>query len=1515
MTYPRPVCESLENRWLLSASVFQQVMASAVPIDVAPKGTVTIDAPETAGAYSFTARASGVVSVTMQEGGTRPLLRAWRGSAVAAASYTGAMQFYVTAGTTYHVQTQGGLSPGNVMVTVVSKATDDVGDDAAGSRLVVQGASGAFGAAGRMNYNGDVDMLRTVARKTGQMRLSITGPVSVEAQDASGNVLAVSSEGRLALDVLAGQTYFLRVYSDSGATGIYVLRGLPTLAADLAAATELLPPAGGQLPVADSLASGQTQAYRLTVPASGVITVTLAGWSGLDAKLALYNTDGTLLRVNDNAAAGTKDSKISFRAVEGTSYYVQAAGANNTAGEYELTVASTPIDDRGNTFETASPATLRQGASALSGRLNYDTDTDMFALTAMGNYRVEIAAAANKGYVAPDIAVYDSSGQVVALGADGTVDFLAAKGQKYYLAAYSDEGQTGLYRLNVKCSANAAPVLGALDEQVILEGETLLLQVTASDADGDMLTLSASDLPAGAEFDADTGVLAWTPTNQQAGSYTMTFVASDGALTGTGLLKVNVLDVVDAPANVAPVLAPAPSQTVEAGKTLRFTLSATDGDGDDVTYACSNLPAGATLDAKTGQFEWTPTTAGELSLVFTATDGADTSEPVSVAVTVTAAPTQNLAPVFEPIANVSTYVGQTTTFTVKAADPEGKPVTLGVSNLPSNATFNTATGAFSWTPAATRAGTWTTIRFTASDGVNTAEMPVVFTVAATAPAPVNTAPVLAAIPNQTIEVGKTLSFTLSATDAENNAITYACSNLPTGAVLDAQTGQFTWTPTAQQAGAVTLSFTASDSQATSQAQSAAITVTAAPAQDLAPVFEPIANVSTYVGQTTTFTVKAADPEGKPVTLGVSNLPSNATFNTATGAFSWTPAATRAGTWTTIRFSASDGVNTAEMPVVFTIAATAPAPAETAPVLAYIGDKSVQVGQTLTFALSATDPQGDALTYSATNLPAGATFNASTATFSWTPTAAGIATGVTFTVSDGKETDSETISISAVTSAPPPVGGSIGTTTAEGYAVIGEGKTNAFYIDRDGDGYGVGSPKGADADDTDASVNTTATALAKYGTIKAYANSKGYTPNRIYYIATNGNDSTGVVDDVSKPFASWQKVVSMLKPGDMAVFRGGTYREGIGAEYPALNGSASAWYYVMAYPGEKPVIDVTYNRLRVANSSYIVWDGLALTNSNGGLGEGVSMTNAHHIIFRNMNSYNNYRGMIAMQNLRDILVEYSIWHDNIGEHGIYIGSRDQANSNVTIRGNLFYRNSWNGFQSNGHVTNLLVEGNISHTNGMAGFSMLNGLNGSIIRNNLIYNNAKQGIVFSFYDSSYYTNTDLTQSNNQIINNTIWVGRYPYSGDATTTFNYGAIVFSDMTGGFNVKMDGNIIRNNVLVTYNGPTFLYVTSSGPRTSIVENNLIYRVGGTGTIISDNGSTMDWNQFQSLTSSYRNNVFGDPRFTNVSVDLYRQPEKYNFDLLTGSPAINLGLLTGAPTTDITGLTRTQSPDAGAYEG
>lgn len=82
----------------------------------------------------------------------------------------------------------------------------------------------------------------------------------------------------------------------------------------------------------------------------------------------------------------------------------------------------------------------------------------------------------------------------------------------------------------------------------------------------------------------------------------------------------------------------------------------------------------------------------------------------------------------------------------------------------------------------------------------------------------------------------------------------------------------------------------------------------------------------------------------------------------------------------------------------------------APVLTPIADIQKEAGEEIRFTLHGTDEDGDAITYSAENLPEGATLDSDTGIFSWTPTVAGTYT-LSFYSSDGRaRSEAQQISI-------------------------------------------------------------------------------------------------------------------------------------------------------------------------------------------------------------------------------------------------------------------------------------------------------------------------------------------------------------------------------------------------------------------------------------------------------------------------------------------------------------------------
>jgi hypothetical protein len=439
---------------------------------------------------------------------------------------------------------------------------------------------------------------------------------------------------------------------------------------------------------------------------------------------------------------------------------------------------------------------------------------------------------------------------------------------------------------------NSPPQLAAIGNRSVAEGATLGFTIAATDANGDALSYAASNLPAGASFDPATRTFSWSPGYDRAGSYPgVRFEVSDGVATVFEEIQITVT-----PTNRAPRLEAIGSRSVAEGATLSFTIAAADDDGDELSYAASSLPSGASFDPATRTFSWTPgyDRAGSYPGVrFQVSDGAATVfEEIQITVTPT-----NRAPKLEAIGSRSVAEGATLAFTVAAADDDGDALSYAASNLPPGSSFTPATRTFSWSPGYDRAGDYPGVRFQVSDGAATVFEEIQITVT-----PTNRAPKLEAIGSRSVVEGATLAFTVAATDDDGDALTYAASNLPDGATFDPATRVFSWSPGVGRAGSYPgVRFEVSDGAATVAEE---ITITVTPG-NRAPVLDPTADQEVGEGQLLTFSVGATDPDGDTLAYGIFNAPAGSTFDPATGLFSWRPRFDQGGSYPGIRFTVAD----------------------------------------------------------------------------------------------------------------------------------------------------------------------------------------------------------------------------------------------------------------------------------------------------------------------------------------------------------------------------------------------------------------------------------------------------------------------------------------------------------------------------------------------------------------------------------------------------------------------------------
>lgn len=125
-----------------------------------------------------------------------------------------------------------------------------------------------------------------------------------------------------------------------------------------------------------------------------------------------------------------------------------------------------------------------------------------------------------------------------------------------------------------------------------------------------------------------------------------------------------------------------------------------------------------------------------------------------------------------------------------------------------------------------------TFAITAYDG-NGYESPYSNTVssaAITVTPPANQPPLFTAIDSQSVYAGQTLSFTVYAEDPDGDPLTFTTGTLPAGAIFNAATRTFSWTPQSSQTGNYPVNFSVSDGEL-SVTQSVTLSVIASAQQD------------------------------------------------------------------------------------------------------------------------------------------------------------------------------------------------------------------------------------------------------------------------------------------------------------------------------------------------------------------------------------------------------------------------------------------------------------------------------------------------------------------------------------------------------------------------------------------------------------------------------------------------------------------------------------------------------------
>jgi hypothetical protein len=551
--------------------------------------------------------------------------------------------------------------------------------------------------------------------------------------------------------------------------------------------------------------------------------------------------------------------------------------------------------------------------------------------------------------------------------------------------------------------SNSVPVIDGSPVTKAMVGEVYEFVPAATDADEDVLTFAIQNRPGWAVFSPSTGRLSGRPPSSAASRIYADILISVSDSKAIAELPAYDLEVeADPDSNTAPTISGSPETTATVGNSYSFTPDASDPDGQVLSFSIDNPPAWTSFDTLTGQLSGTPadgdvgTFAG---IVISVSDGAASRSLPAFDITVSAGappPPVNRAPVISGSPAQAATVGQAYSFQPTASDPDGQALSFSISDKPGWANFSTATGRLSGTPGSTHVGVHGDIVISVTDGAATTSLPA-FAITVVA---ANAAPQIGGTPATSVTVGQAYSFQPTASDPDGQTLTFSISGRPGWGTFNTQTGRLSGTPADNHVGSYNnIQISVTDGIAVRSLPAFSIRVDAA---NRAPVISGSPATAAITGQTYAFQPTASDADGDNLVFAITGKPSWASFNTSTGRLSGTPSA--AATHSGIVISVSDGSATAALPAYTITVTAAPAP-NRAPVISGTPLAAVSVDEAYDFRPTASDADGDPLSFSIANKPSWASFDPVSGRLWGTPTAAHADTypGIRISVSDGTAT--------------------------------------------------------------------------------------------------------------------------------------------------------------------------------------------------------------------------------------------------------------------------------------------------------------------------------------------------------------------------------------------------------------------------------------------------------------------------------------------------------------------------------
>ncbi|MEP2788819.1 MAG: putative Ig domain-containing protein, partial [Kangiellaceae bacterium] len=532
-------------------------------------------------------------------------------------------------------------------------------------------------------------------------------------------------------------------------------------------------------------------------------------------------------------------------------------------------------------------------------------------------------------------------------------------------------------------STNTAPTIDTTTSTTeVFEDSQYTYDVDATDAeDGTSLIYSLNSPPSDMTIDENSGLIQWTPDNDDVGNHAINIVVTDsGGLTDTEDFTLNIVNV-----NDAPLITSTDVTNANEGSSYSYDVEATDPDlNDSLTYTLLVKPDGMDIDPTTGLISWVPSSAqvGSNSVEIVVTDIEGATDQRMFTITVDEA---NVAPeiISTHVLNAAENVAYI--YDVDATDANNNDtLTYELDVNPPLMSIAPLTGVINWTPDNSDVGEHNvTVIVSDQSGLSDSES-FVITVAN-----VNGAPVFNSEPDLTAVEDEPYSYDANATDDDSgDVITYSLDSPPAGMTIDPASGVVEWVPNSSQIGDHNINIDATDLDGLVTAHDYVLTVSAA-VVDVGPVRTYVSGAGPLSSGTTSTTMAISTnvvatcrynnvDDNNPTGWTTNFSSSNGTDHTATVDLVNDENTTR---YVICRDSSSGVVN--QIAFVFNI--TFEEDNNQAPVIDSTEIISATVDVEYIYDVEASDPDaGDTLTYDLTTSPPSMLIDQDTGVITWTP---------------------------------------------------------------------------------------------------------------------------------------------------------------------------------------------------------------------------------------------------------------------------------------------------------------------------------------------------------------------------------------------------------------------------------------------------------------------------------------------------------------------------------------------------